>query len=76
MMALLMTGGVEAASMKVRKEEDGQDKLQQKDLQIQQLRYRLRVDKNTIQSLRNQMKTLRAKKTRDDMTIPMTGHEK
>ncbi|MCX6141841.1 MAG: hypothetical protein NTZ35_01340 [Ignavibacteriales bacterium] len=54
------------ASTKIYKEDDEQqDKLKQKDLQIQQLRDRNRVDKNTIQSLRNQMKTLRAQKTRD-----------
>ena len=47
-------------------EDDEQEKLQQKDLQIQQLRDRNRVDKNTIQSVRSQMKTLRAHKPRDD----------
>ena len=52
-------------SIQIDEEDDEQDKLKQKDLQIQQLRDRNRVDKNTIQSLRNQMKILRAKKTQN-----------
>lgn len=58
------------ASMDIHEEDDEQDKLKQKDLQIQQLRDRNRVDKNTIQSLRNQMKMLRAQKTRDEASRP------
>jgi hypothetical protein len=42
-------------------DDDAQEKLKQKDLQIQQLKDRNRVDKNAIQSLRSQMKTLRAR---------------
>ncbi|TSA19510.1 hypothetical protein D4R75_08935 [bacterium] len=41
---------------------DEQEKLKQKDLQLQQLKDRNRVDKNTIQSLRSQMKMLRQRK--------------
>jgi len=49
------------APKNIHEEDDEQEKLKQKDLQMQQLKDRNRVDKNTIQSLRSQMKTLRAR---------------
>jgi hypothetical protein len=58
-----MMGHVGEMPTKVEEEENEVDKLKQKDLQIQQLRDRNRVDKNTIQSLRNQAKILRNRKS-------------
>lgn len=51
------------ASKEIREEDDEQEKLKQKDLQLQQLKERNRVDKNTIQSLRSQMKMLRNRRS-------------
>ena len=56
-----LTGHVAEVPMELDEDEDEKDRLKQKDLQIQQLRDRNRVDKNTIQSVRAQLKMLRSR---------------
>ena len=57
-----VTNVMPGASKEIYTEDDEQDKLMQKDLQIQQLRDRNRVDKNTIQSLRTQLRISKGRK--------------
>lgn len=64
-----VTDALPGASKEIYTEDDEQDKLRQKDQQIKQLqnrnrldRERVRIEKDVAKSLRQQIKTLRAKK--------------